>query len=65
MQQAQDTFTVTLESGAEMTVSKGELLPDDHYVVGLDAGRGVLFKPYDPGENPKPVKVARGAKGGG
>lgn len=52
---AQDTFVAELPSGP-LAVVKGQVFPDGHEVVKLDAGRGLLFKPLDevPEEAPKP-----------
>ncbi len=67
--QAQDTFTVQLEDGSSLRISKGEVFASSHEVVKLDAGRGLLFKPLDFGEAeappPKsaPAKAARPAPG--
>ncbi len=56
---AQDTFSVQLKDGSSLRVSKGEVFPDTHEVVQLDAGRGLLFKPLDFGEEePAPAKSA-------
>ncbi len=57
--QAQDTFTVQLEDGSSLRISKGEVFASSHEAVRLDAGRGLLFKPLDFGEEePPPAKSA-------
>jgi len=61
---AQDTFSTDLESGAVMSVTKGETYPAGHEVVLKDGGRGVLFKPLEaepeePAVAPK-TRVGRG-----
>lgn len=60
--QAQDTFTVELKDGSWLRVSKGEVFADSHEVVKLDAGRGLLFKPLDFGEDEKPPAKRQPAK---
>ena len=45
-QVAQDTFVAELSDGP-LAVQKGQVFPDGHEVVSLDAGRGLLFKPLD------------------
>lgn len=62
MQQAQDTFTAEMPDGSPIAVTKGEVLPDDHYLVQLDAGRGLLFKPFSFGEETPKARVARAAR---
>jgi hypothetical protein len=63
-QQAQDTFVAEVD-GAPVTVVRGQVFPDKHPVVKVDAGRGVLFRPLDidapePKAQSKPVNVAKG-----
>jgi hypothetical protein len=53
---AQDTFNAELPDGGSVTVQKGSTWPAGHHAVRLDAGRGVLFKPQDPGPEEVPVK---------
>ena len=62
---AQDTFVAELKAGP-LFVAKGAVFADGHEVVKLDAGRGILFKPLDLGEEePAPVKApARRAAAG-
>jgi hypothetical protein len=58
-QQAQDTFVAEVD-GAPVTVVRGQVFPDKHPVVKIDAGRGVLFRPLDvdaPDPKAKPVTV--------
>ena len=50
-QQAQDTFTASPD-GVPVVVQKGQVFRDDHPLVKLDAGRGLLFRPID--ETPEP-----------
>lgn len=45
-QQAQDNFVAEID-GVPLAVMKGEVYPDKHPLVKLDAGRGLLFKPLD------------------
>ena len=45
-QQAQETFTASPD-GIPVLVQRGQVFPDGHPVVKLDAGRGLLFKPLD------------------
>ena len=67
-QMAQDTFTAELKDGSVLRVARGEVYADNHEVVKLDAGRGVLFQPLDLDEADAPAKAApkasRAAKGG-
>ena len=59
-QQAQDNFTASPD-GIPVMVQKGQVFPDNHPLVKLDAGRGLLFKPLDldqPAPEGKPPKVA-------
>ena len=55
MMQAQDTFVAELASGP-LFVAKGAVFGDWHEVVKLDAGRGILFKPLDLGEEEPPAE---------
>lgn len=57
--QAQDTFVAELKAGP-LFVAKGQVFADGHEVVKLDAGRGLLFKPLDLGDEdaPEPAKPA-------
>ena len=55
-QQAQDTFVADLESGP-LFVAKGQVFPDKHPVVKLDAGRGLLFRPLDLGDGVAPADL--------
>ena len=61
-QQAQDTFVAELESGP-MMVAKGQVFPDEHPVVQLDGGRGLLFRALDLGDGVKPAGKAAKAAG--
>lgn len=62
---AQDTFVAEL-SGGPLFVQKGAVFADGHEVVKLDAGRGLLFKPLDLGEEDKPAaKTSRRTGSGG
>ena len=63
--QAQDTFVAELKAGP-LFVAKGQVFADGHEVVKLDAGRGLLFKPLDLGEEepPAPRPAARRAAAG-
>lgn len=54
--QAQETFVADLPSGP-LLVQKGAVFADSHDVVKLDAGRGLLFKPLDLGEDEPPKKT--------
>ena len=58
---AQDTFAADLESGSAITVVKGQHLLSTHEVVKLDAGRGILFKPAETGEEEPPAAVPKPA----
>ena len=66
-QMAQDTFTAVLKDGSVLRVQRGEVYADNHEVVKLDAGRGVLFQPLDMGDgDAKPApRASRSVKGGG
>jgi hypothetical protein len=55
---AQDTFSTVLKDGGELLVAKGSAWPDNHEVVKLDAGRGLLFKPVEESFGESPVKAA-------
>ena len=62
--QAQDTFTASPD-GIPYTVQRGQVFPDNHPLVLLDDGRGLLFKPLDLDDPPpadKAPKVAPAAK---
>jgi hypothetical protein len=59
-QQAQETFHADLPDGSQLLVTKGAVFADSHAVVKLDAGRGLLFKPLDLGEDEPPAKRPRG-----
>lgn len=67
-QVAQDTFTASPD-GIPVKVTKGDVFPDSHPLVKLDAGRGLLFKPLDldqpPPEGKTPRAAARAVKGAG
>jgi hypothetical protein len=56
---AQDTFVAEI-NGAPVVVQKGSVWADNDPVVKLDAGRGLLFKPLDFGDENVPVKRPRG-----
>lgn len=67
MYQAKDTFAVTLADGSSLLVTKGAAFHENHEVVKLDAGRGVLFAPMEPAEEeapPKKAAASRTAKSG-
>lgn len=53
-QQAQDTFIAEVD-GAPLAVQKGQVFPDGHPVVAIDAGRGLLFHQLEMDE-PKPKR---------
>ena len=65
--QAQETFTASPD-GVPVLVQRGQVFPDNHPLVKLDAGRGVLFKPLDldqpppSGKPPRVSPVARAPK---
>ena len=65
--QAQDTFTASPD-GIPYTVQRGQVFPDNHPLVLLDDGRGLLFKPLDlddpppDGKAPKPGPAAKSQK---
>jgi len=59
-QQAQDNFVAELPDGAPLTVEKGQVFPDDHPVVKIDKGRGLLFRPLDIDAHP-PERAPRAA----
>jgi hypothetical protein len=68
-QMAQDTFTAELKDGSVLRVARGEVYADNHEVVKLDGGRGLLFRPLDMGDADAPAKPApkasrAAAKGG-
>jgi hypothetical protein len=58
--QAQDTFTASLE-GVPVLVQKGQVFPDKHSLVRLDAGRGLLFKPLDLDQPPPGARAPKAA----
>ena len=60
--QAQDTFTVQLKDGSSLRISKGEVFASSHEAVLLDAGRGLLFRPLDFGEEEAPPAKSAPAK---
>jgi hypothetical protein len=55
--QAQDTFVAELKTGP-LFVAKGQVFADGHEVVKLDAGRGLLFKRLDLGDEDEPAGKA-------
>ncbi len=57
--QAQETFVAEV-NGHSVQVFKGDMLPDSHELVKLDAGRGLLFTPLEPAA--VPVKAPRSGK---
>ena len=57
-QQAQETFVAELKGGP-LLVQKGQVFADRHEVVQLDAGRGVLFRPLDLGDEEAPKSAAK------
>lgn len=62
--QAQDDFTASPD-GIPVFVQRGQVFPDNHPLVKLDGGRGLLFKPLDldappPGDKPPTARQARG-----
>jgi len=61
--QAQDNFVAEID-GAPLAVTKGDVFPDKHPVVKIDAGRGLLFKPLDIDAGPSQAKAPRVPKGG-
>ena len=66
--QAQMNFTASPD-GIPVSVERGQVFPDNHPLVKLDAGRGLLFKPLDldqpppPGKAPSVPKAAARGKG--
>ena len=44
--QAQDTFVAEID-GTPVYVQRGQVFADNHPVVKLDDGRGLLFRPLD------------------
>ena len=60
--QAQETFVAEI-NGAPVYVQRGQVYADNHPVVKLDAGRGLLFRPLDIDASPRAVK-APAAKAG-
>jgi len=67
MLQAQDTFSAEHpDDGTPMGVTKGDIFHDSHWVVKLDQGRGLLFKPLAADdEKPKRTRATAGAADGG
>jgi len=62
--QAQETFTASPD-GIPVLVQRGQVFPDKHPLVKLDAGRDMLFKPLDLDQEPpegKAPKVAPASK---
>ena len=59
--QALDAFVAEI-GGTPFSVVKGQVFPDNHVLVKLDAGRGLLFAPLDLGDDdpPAPAKAAKG-----
>lgn len=57
-QQAQETFTASPD-GIPVMVQRGQVFPDNHPLVKLDAGRGLLFKPLDLDQAPPGDKAPR------
>jgi hypothetical protein len=65
--QAQQNFTASPD-GIPVSVERGQVFPDNHPLVKLDAGRGLLFKPLDldqppAGKAPSVPKAAGRGKG--
>jgi hypothetical protein len=63
--QAQQNFTASPD-GIPVSVERGQVFPDNHPLVKLDAGRGLLFKPLDldqppPGKAPKAASPGKAA----
>lgn len=56
--QAQDTFTAEID-GTPLFVQRGQVFADNHPVVKLDAGRGLLFKPLDLDQPPPSGKAPK------
>jgi hypothetical protein len=54
--QAQDTFTASPD-GIPYAVTRGQVFPDNHPLVKLDDGRGLLFKPLDLDQPPPGAKA--------
>ena len=44
--QAQDSFVAEID-GSPLFVQRGQVFADNHPVVKLDDGRGMLFRPLD------------------
>ena len=61
-QQAQDTFSAEID-GIVYSVMKGQVFPDNHVLVKLDAGRGLLFAPLDLGDDDPPAPAKKTGKG--
>jgi len=53
--QAQDTFVAEI-NGSPLLVQKGSVWSPSHPVVKLDAGRGILFRDLDLGDEEEPAK---------
>ena len=64
--QAQQNFTASPD-GIPVSVERGQVFPDNHPLVKLDAGRGLLFKPLDLDAPPagKAPRVAKPSAGKG
>ena len=60
--QAQQNFTASPD-GIPVSVERGQVFPDNHPLVKLDAGRGLLFKPLDL-DQPPPGKAPKAAARG-
>ena len=64
--QAQDTFVAEID-GVPVFVQRGQVYSDNHPVVKLDEGRGLLFLPLDidapAAKDAPPVKAPRAARG--
>lgn len=61
--QAQETFTADMKDGSVRRVTVGEPLPETHELVKRDlAGKQILFKLLDPGEEETPKRRQLRAK---
>jgi len=60
--QAQQNFTASPD-GIPVSVERGQVFPDNHPLVKLDAGRGLLFKPLDLDEPVRDAKAPKSAPG--
>ena len=58
--QAQQNFTASPD-GIPVSVERGQVFPDNHPLVKLDAGRGLLFKPLDLDAPPPSGKAPKAA----